>query len=148
MARIMNLGSETDIKWIYNVTFPVGPAGSNRKDDVLLVQHAINTLLPHFEIRDPKGVRITIYLKRDGIVGPRTAEAILGYQKNLRTRNRMVTADGQVDPANPTGWTIHTKDQYTIVHLNRDHRNVYGQMMREEDFPKELQAVLKATKIV
>lgn len=140
----MNLGNETDIKWIYNVSFPVGPGRANNQDDVMLVQHAINTLLTHFEIKNAKGGRITTYLKRDGIFGPRTAEAILGYQQHARdVRHLVITADGVVEPASHTGWTKHSNLQYTIVHLNRDHRKLYGKMMSEDDFPDKLRDALK-----
>lgn len=52
MARVMNLGDETDIKWIFNVTYAVGSGCTNRWDDVMLVQHALNTLLAAFELKD------------------------------------------------------------------------------------------------
>ena len=60
MAKIMNLGDQTDIKWLYNVNYPVGQGCFNRRDDVLLVQIAINYLLANFVLNDAKGNRITI----------------------------------------------------------------------------------------
>lgn len=143
MARVMNLGDETDIKWIFNVTYAVGPGCTNRWDDVMLVQHALNTLLAAFELKDSRGRKITSYLKRDGLFGSRTAEAILGYQRQAKdVRKLVITVDGRVDPANHTGWTTHSQQQYTIVHLNRDHRNVHGRMMDEADFPTKLRTLL------
>jgi len=142
MAYIMNLGNETDIKWIFNVSFPVGPGCSNRPDDVQLVQHGINAIMAHLELFDDGGRPITSYLKRDGHFGPRTSAAIKAYQRNLKARRRVVAADGRIDPSSRTGWTSHTQDQYTIVHLNRDHRNCHGRMMREADFPEPLRTIV------
>ncbi|HUL14523.1 MAG TPA: hypothetical protein VLV88_00885 [Terriglobales bacterium] len=143
MAKIMNLGHDTDIAWLTNVSFPVGPGCFNLRDDVLLVQIAINRLLAHFVINDPKGDRITAYLHRDGLFGSRTADAILGYQKNVKSRGYYIVPDGRIDPAPVSGWTPSGNAQYTIVYLNRDNRNVYGKMMLEEDFPPELQRAIK-----
>ena len=143
MAHYMELGNETDLKWVFNVSFPVGPGASNRWDDVMLVQHALNAILPHYEIRDAKGRIISSYLKRDGLFGSRTAAAIVGYQNYVRSvRRKLISNDGRVDPAVPTGWTLHGENQFTIVHLNRDHRNLHGRMMEEKDFPEKLRDVL------
>ena len=149
MAHVMNLGDETDIKWLFNVDYAVGPGASNRWDDVMLVQHFLNTVMARFDLRDAKGNRITTYLKRDGLFGRHTAEAILGYQNNAKAvRGLVITADGRVDRANQTGWTTHTRDQYTIVHLNRDHRDIYGKMADENDFPEKLRDLLKRAPMV
>jgi len=141
MAKITNLGDETDIKWIFNVSTSVGPNGYNRIDDVMLVQHVLNTLLATFDIRNAKGNRITSYLSRDGIFGSLTRDAIIGYQKNARGRGLQLTADGMVSSASATGWTKNNV-QYTIVHLNRDHLRVHGKMMSEADFPKILRQAI------
>ena len=83
MAYVMNLGDETDIRWLYNVSYPVGPRGSNRRDDVQLVQHAINIIHNAYMLYDDNGRLIMADLKRDGICGPRTIEGIAAYQRNL-----------------------------------------------------------------
>lgn len=92
MAHILDLGDQTDIKWIFNVSTSVGLNAYNRVDDVMLIQHVLNTLLAAMDIRDSNGNRFTSYLKRDGICGPRTRAAILGYQrvsqKNGKVLNR------------------------------------------------------------
>lgn len=144
MAKITNLGDQTDIKWIFNVSTSVGPNAYNRADDVMLVQHVLNTLLANLDIRNAKGVRITSYLTRDGLFGRLTKEAILGYQRNAQYRGLQLTADGMVSSASATGWTRNNV-QYTIVHLNRDHLRIHGKMMSEADFPQLLrQAIGKA----
>jgi hypothetical protein len=147
MAKITNLGGEVDLKWIHNVSHSVGPGCWNRKDDVQLVQHALNKLMPHFVILGKDGNRITTYLKRDGICGPKTEAAIRGYQDNLRTRGKVVTADGRIDSANKSGWATMTGNQYTIVHINRDHRSIYGAMMQDLEFPPEVETALKTNPI-
>ena len=141
MAKITNLGDQTDIKWIFNVSTSVGPNGYNRIDDVMLVQHVLNTLLASFDIRNSKGARITSYLSRDGIFGSLTREAIIGYQKNAQKRGLQLTADGMISSATATGWTRNNV-QYTIVHLNRDHLRVHGKMMSEADFPTILRQAI------
>lgn len=147
MAYVMNLGDETDIKWMYNVAYPVGPRGSNRRDDVQLVQQAINIIHNTYVLYDDKGRTITADLKRDGLCGPKTIAAVAAYQRNLVSRNRVVKPDGNVDPASYSGWTEHSNVQYTMVHLNRDVRDITGTMMREDDFPEPLRTVIKNGRI-
>lgn len=142
MAKIMNLGNDTDIVWLYNVSYPVGPDCLNHRDDVMLIQHAINCIMVQLQLRKPDGSPITSYLHRDGLWGPRTAEAILAYQQNVKSRGRFIKPDGRVDPSPTSGWTRHGDAQYTIVYLNRDNRDITGKMMQVEDFPKELQLAL------
>jgi hypothetical protein len=146
MAYVMNLGDETDIVWLYNVSYPVGPRGSNR-DDVQLVQHAINIIHNTYLLYDDSGRLIMADLKRDGICGPRTIEGIAAYQRNVGTRRKLVKADGNVDPSSYTGWTAHSDVQFTIVHLNRDVRDITGTMMKEDDFPEPLRSIIKNGKI-
>jgi hypothetical protein len=145
MAFYMEMGGETDLKWIFNVNFDVGPGRANRWDDVMLVQHALNAVMASYDLIGAKGNVISAYLKRDGHFGPLTAEAIVGYQKHVRdVRKRQITADGVVSKASHSGWTGKTQTQFTIVHLNRDHRNLHGRMMKEEDFPTKLEDLLKS----
>ncbi len=154
MAAIMNLGNETDIKWLINVSYPVGRAGPNRRDDVLLVQSFLNMLMPCFQLQDPvSGKRLQTYLRLDGFFGPRTGTAIVAYQRNVRSRGGLVSTDGQVDPSLRSGWT-NSKDsylstQFTIVWMNRDYRATNrGKMASEDDFVPELRAALLANKIL
>jgi hypothetical protein len=143
MAKIMPLGNETDIVWLFNVSYSVGPGCPNCRDDVLLVQHAINCVMAPLHLKNPKGELIVSYLHRDGIFGPRTAEAILAYQQSVKERGRYITVDGRVDSTPKSGWTRHGDAQYTIVYLNRDNRDINGKMMDEKDFPAELQRAIK-----
>jgi hypothetical protein len=113
----------------------------------MLVQHALNTLMSLLGLKDDKGAPITSYLKREGYIGPKTNELIAAYQRNLRSRGSLVKADGSVDPAPRSGWTGHGNAQFMIVYLNREHRNVYGKMMGQNDFPQLLQADLRVNKL-
>jgi len=143
MAQITELGNETDLKWIFNVSYSAGPRCPNHRDDVLLVQHLLNKLLPYVEMMDENGKRITTYLSRDGVCGPMTSGAIKAYQENLKSRKRMVWADGVISPSDNTGWTPIQGDQYTIVFMNRDHVKFYGKMPSDTEFPPEVVAALK-----
>ena len=143
MAQITELGDETDLKWIFNVSYAVGPRSPNRRDDVLMVQHIFNKLLPYVEFKGPDGSRITSYLSRDGICGPKTNAAILAYQQNLKSRGSVVWVDGIIGSSNKSGWTPVHGDQYTIVFMNRDHVKFYGKMLSDTEFPAEVVAALK-----
>ena len=133
-----------DLKWIWNVTYAVGPGCSNRPDDVQLVQHAFNTLMGQIEFFDGKGALIKSYLKRDGLYGSKTETAIRAFQNWLISKKRYVTADGVVSPSHQTGYT--KKDTiYTIVYFNRVHRDCYGKMMDEAEFPSPLKQVATAS---
>ena len=59
----------------------------------------------------------------------------------------MVTADGRINSANKTGWGPLSGTQYTIVHINRDHRTIYGTMMQDTEFPPEVVLALKTNPI-
>jgi hypothetical protein len=146
MACIMNLGNQTDIKWIYNVSYPVGRGCPNYRDDVLLVQSFLNMLLPCLTILDPSTRKqIHSYLKLDGLFGPRTQGVIMGYQQNVKTRGGVIAADGRVDPAPESGWSQRLNVQYTTVWLNRDYRkNNGGKMATVSQFVPMLRAALLA----
>jgi len=138
----MEAGS-IDLAWIFNVNRNVGLNLSSRKPDVMLVQHALNTVMVKLDLKDKSGKTIH-YLTRNGICDQATADAIAAYQKNLVERGRFVKADGFVSPSSRTGWNTHGDAQFTIVYLNRDHLQIQGKMMEEKDFPLELQADIKA----
>jgi len=148
MAFVRNMPDGVGIRWIYDVTFGVGPYARNHSADVQLVQHALNTLLAHLAIPGKDGQPIKTYLKRDGIFGPRTAAAIRGFQTKMRELRHLISTDGRVDPSSPDGWTRSGSQQYTIVYLNRTHRDLYGKMMDEQDFPEPLKSNVKKNPMV
>jgi hypothetical protein len=143
MAQYFELERPLVISWIWNVSGRVSPYQYSQRPDVMLVQHALNTLMAHLKLTDDSGNLITSYLKRDGYMGPKTNQLILSYQRSLRARGYYVKADGVVDPSSRSGWTPDGQGQYTIVYLNREHCELYGTMMKEEDFPELLQQNLR-----
>ncbi len=148
MAFVRNMPDGVGVAWIFDLSFPVGPGCRNHRADVQLVQHGINTLLLPMRICGDDGQPIRTYLKRDGLYGTHTAEAMWGFQQALANSGHYVKVDGRFDPSSPTGWTNAGDAQYSIVYLNRNHRDVYGVMMKEEDFPEPLRSDVKANRQV
>src|SRR5579863_8293544 len=148
MAFVHNMPDGVGIAWIFDVSFAVGPNCRNDRADVQLVQHAINTLLARMRITKDDGSPITSYLVRDGRFGPLTAEAIRGFQRAIQGDRKYIKADGRVDPSSPSGWTRDGSAQFTIVYLNRSHRDAYGVMMDEKDFPEPLKSNVKSNPTV
>jgi hypothetical protein len=148
MAFIRNMPEGVGIRWIFDLSFAVGPNCRNHRADVQLVQHAINTLLASLKITRDDGSQIMDYLKRDGLYGPRTAEAIRGFQRAMRQDKRFIKTDGRIDPSSASGWTGDDQAQYTIVYLNRIHRDAYGKMMDEADFPEPLKSDVKTNRTI
>lgn len=72
------------------ITAPVGVGGKNLRQDVLIIQAALNDIEPSDGGPFPK-------LKVDGISGPRTANAISGFQ-----RRAIAFVDSRIDPDGPT----------------------------------------------
>lgn len=150
MAYAMNFAipSPVGIAWIWNVSGPVSPHAYSQRPDVMLVQHAINCVMAPLSLRDDNGNLITSQLRRDGYFGPKTLALIQSYQRSLQSRGKFVKADGSVDPSSPSGWTNDGNAQYTIVYLNREHRDIYQVMMNERDFPELLQANLRMNRSI
>jgi len=110
------------------------------------VQHALNSVMAALHLKNDRGDEITSYLLRDGYMGPKTLEAIMAYQRNLKSRSLYVKVDGAVDESSQSGWTGDGNAQFTIVYLNRDHLKINGKMMQEKDFPELLRNSLLATR--
>lgn len=161
MARITNMPTGMFPVWIHDVSHPVGFKWFQYRDDVLLVQYALNKLIAKGKIRDlngkpTPGPLIAEYpplapLKVDGIFGRKTHAAVVIYQKG-----GSVLADGEIDPVyeqiaklkgdpiSPrymTAWT--SLQRFTMVRLNKDILDSYGKMMDDNELPKEVQASLR-----
>jgi hypothetical protein len=134
-----------DLAWIWNVGGTVARNVYSQRPDVMLVQHALNTVMAPLGLTNQKGEIIT-YLHRDGYIGPKTIDAIIAYQRRLASRGFLIKPNGSVDPSSRGGWTRDGAAQYTIVYLNREHVKVHGKMMEERDFPALLQANIQANR--
>lgn len=161
MARITAMPTGFFPVWIHDVSHPVGYKWFQYRDDVLLLQYALNQIIAKEKIADLKS-KPTIGpvgpeypgiapLKVDGIFGPKTHSALVSYQ-----RGRCVLADGEVDPVygqigklkgdpiSPRYLMAYTSLQgFTMYRLNKHILELYGSMMHDEDLPKEVQAALR-----
>lgn len=68
------------------ITQSVGKGAENLKEDVLLIQAALNKIKPAL---------INVPLKVDGVYGRNTAQAIFDFQKKIL---HMINPDGRIDP--------------------------------------------------
>jgi len=161
MARITDMPLGFHPVWIYDVSHPVGYKWFQYRDDVLLLQYALNKIIAKGKIHDlnakpspgPIGPEYPALapLKVDGIFGPKTHTAVVTYQ-----RGGSVLADGEVDPVyeeiaklkgDPVSaryLTAYTSiPKFTMVRLNKDIVDLYGSMMDDQELPKEVQAALR-----
>ena len=162
MARVTDMPRGVQPVWIHDVSHPVSWKWFQYRDDVLLVQYALNKVMaketiPNFKgkaTRGPLGPEYpaTAILKVDGIYGPKTHGAVLNYQ----IASSRVKADGDVDPVykyvagltgdpiSPRNLTIMTSySRFTMFKLNTDILRLYGKMMQDEELPQEVQAALR-----
>lgn len=162
MARITEMPRGIMPVWIHDVTHPVSWKWFQYRDDVMLVQYALNKVMAKEQILDFKG-KYTIGpmgreyppvapLVVDGIYGPKSHGAVLNYQIGSRT----VLADGDVDPVykymaglggDPIGaknmMIMTTYSRFTMFKLNTDILRLYGTLMHDEELPQEVQAALR-----
>jgi hypothetical protein len=106
-----NLVDPDDLdSFFYDVSVSVGAGGYNNQEDTMLVQYFIKwvTVKNHESFGDPPESGIA-GLKVDGIVGPKTLEAIRRYQEVGGPFGAHLLRDGRVDPG-----------ELTIVTLNKD----------------------------
>jgi hypothetical protein len=162
MARITNMPRGVLPMWIHDVSHPVSWKWFQYRDDVLLLQYALNKVMAKDKILDfkskptrgPLGPEYppVAPLKIDGIYGPKTHGAVLNYQIGSST----VQADGDVDPvykyiAGLTGDPISprnlsiitTYSRFTMFKLNTDILRLYGSLMDDNELPPEVQAALR-----
>ena len=161
MARITDMPTGFHPIWIYDVSHSVGYKWFQYRDDVLLVQYALNKVIAKGKIRDLNGKPTQgplgpeypplAPLKVDGIYGSKTHAAVVTYQ-----RGGSVLADGEVDPvyeeiAKLKGDPVSARyltaftslPKFTMVRLNKDILELYGSMMDDDELPKEVQAALR-----
>jgi hypothetical protein len=144
--------------WIWDLDQQVGWGYANRRDDVMLVQVALNRVMKQLGLVDtrkkgnigPMGPEYPdlALLKTDGKLGTETQNAIIAYQRLTGS------SDGLVDPVHPllknisgdpTGGQLMSWmkiQQRTMYRLAKDHLRIHGRMMTENDFPPELRGTV------
>src|SRR5579859_478119 len=116
MANVRVVSKPSTLRVFYAVDYAVGQGGSNRADDVYLVQFLINVI---WDKKDPQGNLVGVAGKPaprvDGICGAETIAAIRKFQDYYGAG----VVDGRVDPVPPgqTFGPIHQKI-YTMIGLN------------------------------
>lgn len=162
MARVTDMPRGVLPMWIHDVSHPVSWKWFQYRDDVMLLQYALNKVMAKEKILDFKGKSTpgpmgpeypaVATLKVDGIYGPKTHGAVLNYQICSYT----VQADGDVDPVykymagltgdpiSPRNMTIMTTySRFTMFKLNTDILRLYGKLMDDDELPQEVQAALR-----
>jgi len=106
----------------------VGKGGSNRRDDVQMIQFLLN--VAHIDIRNE--FRMPYLLALDGVCGPKTLSAILEYQ--TAKKNSMFPlflVDGLVSATNQAGFVGRSSLGFsTLYNLNWD----FIQATQQSDF--------------
>jgi hypothetical protein len=166
MARITDMPRAIEPVWIHDVTHPVGLNWFGYKDDVKLVQYALNKVMAKVPLADvsakptigPMGPEYPNLapLEVDGIFGKKSHAALLAFQKASIRGNSCVLADGQADPVykyiadltgdpvSPRNLTIYTRvSGFTMYKLAKDIVALHGKMLDDEELPPEVQAGLR-----
>ena len=96
----------------------VGKGGSNRHDDVQMIQFLLNTA--HLDLAND--FRMPVMLAMDGICGPKTMSAILDYQTVKKTSMfPLFQVDGLVSATNQAGFVGRSSLGFsTLYNLNWD----------------------------
>lgn len=147
MAHVKLLRNPRPARVLYLVDATVGRGGTNRRDDVFLVQFFLNALWGKLADKDAgtfggTGPAPAI----DGVCGPATIRAIELYQKWLWLEpTRGSVADGLVEPVPPQAVNFQTArgHRYTIAGLNINFGLTFGWdrhsvLSNEPNFPVEL----------
>lgn len=167
MARITSMPRGIEPVWIHDVSFPVGLKWYNRKDDVKLLQYALNKIMAKVRLSDrsakpvigPLGPEYPPLpqLKVDGVFGKKSHAALEAFQRTSVRGSACLLADGQADPvykyisgltgdpASPRNiqiWTSVTR--FTMYKLAKDILNLYGTMLKDEELPREVQVALNS----
>lgn len=106
----------------------VGKGGSNRHDDVQMIQFLLN--VAHIDVRNH--FRMPFLLALDGICGPKTLSAILDYQTDKKTSMfPLFKVDGLVSATNQAGFVGRNSLGFsTLYNLNWD----FIQATEQSDF--------------
>ena len=122
----------------YNVEAPVGKGGTNRPDDVLLVQFFLTEVakVPPHPVQPP-----TTPLSVNGVPTPLLNDWILWFQKSCKLAGTGFVTDSRIDPARMHGDNIYAGDG-TILDLNiayrRRFRDAHNYLEAYKDCPLPL----------
>jgi hypothetical protein len=147
MARVMILpAGKSDLSYIFATDESVGAGGTNRRDDVLLVQFFLAALSSDllrsgntsFNYKNKEGVpfNYTVANQRpigiDGLCGSTTIAYIKHFQQEAsktygRKDDLSLTQDGVITPIRKgEPWGARTGHVLSIVRLNTEYRNIFG----------------------
>ena len=147
--------------WIHDVTHPVSWKWFCYRDDVLLLQYALNKFMAKEKLLDFNGKPTIGPMGRewpplaplavDGIFGNKTHGALTAFQ-----RNRCVAVDGDADPVykyiaglggdpvSPHNMQIMTSVYgFTMFKLNSEILRLYGRLMDDTELPADVQTALR-----
>jgi hypothetical protein len=129
-----------DYPYVYNVSFKVGFAGYNCRDDVMLVQYFLKKIWERSSAPRPGGT-----MKVDGWMGPITDRWIRKFQSGATLKPPspdVMVHDGIVDRA--IGGTDSTEygQKWTILALNFGFRNRYPELYDILPFAPDVPALL------
>jgi hypothetical protein len=166
MAQITEMPHGIEPVWIYDVTHQIGIKWFSYKDDVKLLQYALNKIMAKVPLSDvsakgtvgPMGREYPPLppLDVDGIFGKKTHATLVQYQKTAVRGDMCLMADGQADPVykylsglggDPIGQrsiTIMSNvTSLTMFKLNKDILKLYGKMMDDAELPPEVQVAVR-----
>jgi hypothetical protein len=161
MARITEMPRGILPLWIHDVTHPVSWKWFCYRDDVLLLQYALNKFMAKKKLTDfnakptigPMGREWAPMapLVVDGIFGNKTHGALTSYH-----RTGCTSVDGDVDPvykyiSGRTGDPVSPRNihimtafyGFTMFKLNNDILKLYGRLMDDSELPAEVQTALR-----
>lgn len=126
--------------YVYNVSYKVGFAGYNCRDDVFLVQYFLKKIWERTSAPPPGGI-----MKVDGWMGPTTDRWIRKFQSGATItppNPEAMVRDGIVDKA--YGGTASTGygQTWTILGLNFSFRNRYPELYAILPFAPDLPPLL------
>jgi hypothetical protein len=143
MAQVFQVkGRDATVTMAYCVSAPVGPGCTNRRDDVLLVQHLLRLAwrtTPTAAGFRPPGE--TEPLKTDGMFGPKTGKFISFFQEEAVRHGAKVKQDGRVDPVITGASMSGGNTFYTVLAMNsaRNSRDAtQADISTDPEYPTEL----------
>jgi hypothetical protein len=160
MAFTTTAVGDSGVSDTYNIDWSVGLIGSNRQEDVMLLQALFRIFYYEMmgfngDMDPPPGETGVIVV--DGYIGPVTLRHITHFQSQAVARGANVRRDGSVDPFRRQAELSHiSRSRYTLELLNNACHNTckdnnadnYSNLPNREDMPIELRNALRTRKDV